>query len=414
MSSNDKQRRSPNARLQDCIVLDPGRHDDVEAVAKPGRGRGTSRASTSRAINRLKGEGLVQKIEGRWSLTEEGTAEEVRLRRRLPERSKQAKREIDRIARLQKDYEGLVPDFSALAPDLSALAPDLTALAPDLAALAPDFSALATSLFRMEDYQVRPFFEAVNLVDSIGVGSPSISSSLETISESVRTNLTDHMKSIAESSIADSLTSAKVESLSGMLNLLNAKLGEGGFASLQVRAVEDLFRRIPSSTIPSDPFKALMPQVDLATGTMVRQILEQADLGALLGRHDASPETSASPKGGPSASLDDAPSASPEDGPSALLGDAPSSHSGEAVGSSELPAQDPDEIAFGRDWDDLSEVMKLRIVAAATFIILHVALSAAQDQKDDSAFVKDLIIALGGTGAVVATCKQLELIKEED
>ena len=49
-----------------------------------------------------------------------------------------------------------------------------------------------------------------------------------------------------------------------------------------------------------------------------------------------------------------------------------------------------------------------------TFIILHLALTAAQKQPDDSEYVNDLIQAGVSTAAVVAVCKQVEMFKDDE
>lgn len=453
MSRDERHQRPLQARLQDRVILYLARHE-VETVTELSRVLESPRSSTSRATNRLKAEGLVVKVEGKWGLTEEGRAEEERLRRRLPERTKNAKKKIDRIARLERDFEraarlqedferavgssalrgvsevptGLenigdiakVPlvDTSSLMPDLSSLTPDLSGLSPNLSGLSgitsdvsglsglasdfsslsdysPDLSALTNPPLLM-DYQVRPFFEAVRLVDSVGVGNPILSSSLESISESVRTNWTDYMASIANVSVDNGLASARVEPLSETLTYLNSKLGEGAFASIQVRAVEDLLNRVPTSNVAPDAFESFMPHMELASSTAVRQILEQADFGTLLKKYGIPPE-------GFVHSEDD-PTVSPGHDYAALRN--------EGAGASERYDR-LHVITPGRDWNDLPEAMKLRVVAAVTFIILHVAFLAAQDQQDSSEYVKDLVQALGGTAATVAICKTVEVFNDK-
>jgi hypothetical protein len=55
-------------------------------------------------------------------------------------------------------------------------------------------------------------------------------------------------------------------------------------------------------------------------------------------------------------------------------------------------------------WDELPESVKLTYVAVITFIILHLALIAAQKEPDDSQYVVDLVHAAAGTAAVVTVC----------
>ena len=166
-----------------------------------------------------------------------------------------------------------------------------------------------------------------------------------------------------------------------------------------MRAVEDLLKRIPSSVTFSDVFKDFTSQVKFASGGMVRQTLEQADASALLNEDVVSAAATDT--------LTDDPSASFEDAASAL--------SKERAGSSELSAEiNRRETLPAQTWDELSEVVKLRIVAVATFIVLYAAIMAAQDQGDSSEYVKDLGIALGATAAVVAICDKLELFKKEE
>jgi hypothetical protein len=147
-----------------------------------------------------------------------------------------------------------------------------------------------------------------------------------------------------------------------------------------VRAVEDLLKQIPSSGISPNTLDAFASQVDLASGPMVRHILEQADVRTLLDEEVAEPDTE-----------------------SGTLGE---------TSTSPLDATDS-TLQFHR-WEELSERAKLRYVAAITFIILHLALNAAQKQPDNSEYVKDLIRAGEGTALVVAICKQLEWFKEDE
>ncbi|MDQ3913601.1 MAG: hypothetical protein M3305_17885 [Actinomycetota bacterium] len=131
------------------------------------------------------------------------------------------------------------------------------------------------------DYQIRPFFESLRLVDSVGVANPVIASSLEAVRKSVKDNRAAYMESISKT-VAGSLTPTTLEFLSSTLDLINRKLGHSGFASVQVRAVEDLLNRIPSSAISYDVVKAFASQMDIASGAMVRHILERAEAGDLL------------------------------------------------------------------------------------------------------------------------------------
>src|SRR5215218_9984274 len=108
MSSKGQRSRSPNARLQDRILLYLGHHDDVQTVVGLARSLESPRSSTSRAINRVKTDGLVQKVDSRWALTDEGRAEETRLRSRLRERSERANMEIERIVKRQEEWNRTV------------------------------------------------------------------------------------------------------------------------------------------------------------------------------------------------------------------------------------------------------------------------------------------------------------------
>jgi Mn-dependent DtxR family transcriptional regulator len=415
MSSKGKHQRSPNARLQDRIILYLGRHDDVDTVAGLSRALGSYRSSTSRAINRLKTEGLVQKAEGRWILTNEGRKEEATLRQQLRERSNRANKEIERILRLQKEWERTIGSrairqvdwasrFMPKIPTVEIPNINTSPVPPALANLNSIIERqvalpkIAASIPFQVDYQLRPFFETLRLVDSVGVGNPAISSSLKAISESVQANKFAYMESISKT-VASSFTPTNLNSLSTTLDIINRKLGEREFASVQVRAVEDLLKRIPSSVTFSDVFKDFTSQVKFASGGMVRQTLEQADASALLNEDVVSAAATDT--------LTDDPSASFEDAASAL--------SKERAGSSELSAEiNRRETLPAQTWDELSEVVKLRIVAVATFIVLYAAIMAAQDQGDSSEYVKDLGIALGATAAVVAICDKLELFKKEE
>jgi hypothetical protein len=248
------------------------------------------------------------------------------------------------------------------------------------------------------NYQVRPFFETLRLVDSVGVGNPAISSSLKAISESVQANQFAYMESISKT-VASSFTPTTLNSLSTTLDIINRKLGEREFASVQVRAVENLLKHIPSSVTVSDVFKDFTSRVKFASGSTVRQTLEQADASALLNEDFLSAAATDTLTDEPSASFENAASA----------------HLKERAGSSELSAEiHPRETLAAQTWDELSEVVKLRVVAVATFIVLYAAIMAAQDQGDSSEYVKDLGIALGATAAVVAICDKLELFKREE
>ena len=94
MSSKGKHQRSPNARLQDRIILYLGRHDDVDTVAGLSRALGSYRSSTSRAINRRKPKGWCRRprVGG---FTNEGSKEEATLRQQLRERSNRAKKRLN-------------------------------------------------------------------------------------------------------------------------------------------------------------------------------------------------------------------------------------------------------------------------------------------------------------------------------
>src|SRR5215218_7510093 len=120
MSSKGQRSRSPNARLQDRILLYLGHHDDVQTVVGLARSLESPRSSTSRAINRVKTDGLVQKVDSRWALTDEGRAEETRLRSRLRERSERANMEIERIVKRQEEWDRTVA-FSGIEGINSAL-----------------------------------------------------------------------------------------------------------------------------------------------------------------------------------------------------------------------------------------------------------------------------------------------------
>jgi len=337
----------------------------------------------------------VQKVEGRWILTDEGRVEEARLRSRLWERSRRANKEIERIVRLQKEWDRTVgsravrqvdralrsmpkiPTINIPNVDISPM-PSVLENLNSIVETQGALPEIAASLPLQVDYQLRPFFETLRLVDSLGVGNPAISSTLEAVRESVQANQAAHMESISKA-IASGLTSATLDALSNTLDLIHSKLGESVFASVQVRAVEDCLKRIPSSAIPPDVFKALTAQVDFASAAKVRRILEQADAVFLFDKDAAF-------MGAASDTLEDMASASLDDARSASL---------------------------RQNWDELPEAVKLRFVVVATFIILYVALAAAQAQPDNSEYVKDLIHAIEGTAAVVAICKELELFNEE-
>lgn len=436
MSNEGQNRRSPNARLQDRIILYLGQHNNVETVTGLSRALGSPRSSTSRAINRLKSEGLVRKVEGRWILTDEGMAEAARLRPRVQERSKRAYKELERIERLQREWERtmgspaiqkamkaqpsikqvmegqtalqtVVKGESAIQKELEGRAaiqrameaqPTIQRLAEAQAAIQgmEEIQTAAEGVVRVQsiaqetlrnwqpsplqmEFQMRPFFEALRLVDSVGVGNQSIAYSLQAVSDAVRANWPNYMQSVSKTVQAGGLTSDTLKGLSSTLDLINTKLGESVFASVQVRAVEDLLKRFRSPVINPDALEAFTSQVDFASGTVVREILKQADPADLLDGDVVSTEVA-------SDTLTDELPASLDDAPSALR---------------------------WQNWNELPEVVKLRIVAAATFIILHVALLVAQEQPDDHKYVTDLLHALGGTALVVTICKQLELFQDE-
>ncbi len=475
MSGKEEVRRSPQARLQDRIILHVANVDDVKTVAGLSRDLGSSRSSTSRAINRLKADGLVLKAERKWSLTEAGEAEEVRLRHRLSQRSFRVEKEIDRIAKFRRDYERTIgsaaiqhissamrslptippgfgnmgeimkaqsfvpkeaymtPEVSGfkaamgnLSPDVSGLraavgnfSPDVSGLRAVVGNLSPDVSGLKAAVGNMTpspvqlSFQVRPFFEAMRLVDSVGVANSAISSSLGAISEAVLADKSAVMDSISKVAATDSLRPAKVQSLTNTLDLLNTKLGENALASIQVRAVEDLYKRITLPIVPSETLQSLTSHVALASGDTVRQILEQADFGAFMKKYGLSSGASVDGGSVPSASLEDGLTASLGDGQSAALTDDSSVSSPEGVGSPKLLPDEIDMMVLTRNWEDLSEAVKLRYVAVATFIVLHIAFLAAQEDPDKYVYVRDLALALGGMAGVVTTCKQLEIFKEE-
>lgn len=432
MGDDKQSSRSPNARLQDRIILYLGRHDEVRTVTGLSQELRSPRTSTSRAINRLKREGLVQKIDSTWSLTEEGRAEETQLREQLFERSRRANREINRILRLQKDLErtmgistlkqvnstmrslskmpripsGLENVVSNLAqsqaniPKIPPILPKTLPITSNVSNIQKAMGTFGSSPFRIQQ-KLRPFSQAMRLVDSVGVGSPAISSSLKAISDSVRVNQSAYLKAISQAAPPGNLTSNKVESLYGTLNLINKKLGDGAFGSVQVRAVEDLLKRIPFSPIIStNAIENMLPHVELASGKMVRQILEQADVENLL-------QALSSPSSSSTISY------SVEDDPPTASEDTVSTTSGTGSSPSGYPVEDLGENYSAQTWEELPEAVKLRFVAVATFIILHVALLAVQDQPDGSRYMKDLVLALTGTAAVVAICKQIELFEEE-
>ena len=178
---------------------------------------------------------------------------------------------------------------------------------------------------------------------------------------------------------ASNVAPKELEALSSTLNLISRKLGESGFASVQVRAVEDLLKRLPTSGISSDAFKAFASQMELASSPAVRNILENADFSAIFDSK----------------------------GPSAATA------SGAAADGSPITPGNADSAYLWQGWNDLSEVEKLRIVAVVTFIVLHLALAAAQANTTDHEYLADLIRAAEGTVAVVRLSKVLELFTEE-
>jgi Mn-dependent DtxR family transcriptional regulator len=453
VSGTKGERRSPQARLQDRIILHLACVDDVETVAGLSRTLGSSRSSTSRAINRLKTAGLVLKAEGRWSLTKAGEAEEVRLRSQLSQRSRRVEKDIDRIAKFHRDYErtmgsatlrqinsmmkslprvppgfgnvgeifkaqAFLPRKAYIAPEVSAFKAAMGNLNPDVSAfrtavenMSPNVSAFKTAVGSLSSppvqlsYRMQPFFESMRLVNSVGVTNPTISSSLKAISESVLADKSAVMHSIQKIAATDSLGPATVRSLTGTLDLLNTKLSESVLASIQVRAVEDLYKRTTSPIIPSETLQSLTSHIALASGGMVRQTLEQADFGTLLKKYSLPPEVLVDPE------YDG--SSSPEDGQTASSGHNAGALRDQGVGASELP-EHWQWSTPAQSWDELPEAIKLRVVAAATFIILHIAFLAAQDQQKSAAYVEDLVKALGGTAATVAICKQVEAFKDEE
>jgi len=238
----------------------------------------------------------------------------------------------------------------------------------------------ARSLILQADAQVRPFLETMRLVDSVGVGNPDISSALKTVSTSLQTNQAAYAESISKAAAeVSNLAPTTLESLSDTLNLVTTKLGRAH--SPRSKCVQ--WRTSSSRSlrqVSPNTLDAFASQVDLASGPMVRHILEQADVRTLLDEEVAEPDTE-----------------------SGTLGE---------TSTSPLDATDS-TLQFHR-WEELSERAKLRYVAAITFIILHLALNAAQKQPDNSEYVKDLIRAGEGTALVVAICKQLEWFKEDE
>jgi len=80
---------------------------------------------------------------------------------------------------------------------------------------------------------------------------------------------------------------------------------------------------------------------------------------------------------------------------------------------STLPSDARSEL-FYYTWNELSEQVKLRYVAVATFLILHVCLLAAQHQPNDYEYVMGRIHALEGAVAAVVLCQALGLFKNEE
>jgi DNA-binding MarR family transcriptional regulator len=447
MGSQGQRGRSPNARLQDRILLYLGHHDDVETVVGLARSLESPRSSTSRAINRLRTDGLVQKVEGTWVLTDEGRAEETRLHSRLRKRSEKDNMEIERIVKRQEEWdrtiafsgiEGVnsalesinrptresvisvakelakaasismtpateelakaarvsmtpavqelakaagVPIASATAESLSSLRSPVTSAVESLAKTA--MTPVSSAVVRL-NYQVRPFAETMRLVNSVGIGNPATATAIKSLSESVLANQSSYMESVSKAVSANSFAPTRLEALFDNLNLINRRIGETAFASIQVRAVEDFMQRISSTAIRSDAFKAFEAQMDLAAGAEVRQVLEQADVDDLL---DEVPVEDVNTKRQASDTPEDTLSALPNDTRSEL---------------------------FYKTWDELSEQMRLRYVAVATFLILHVAFLAAQHQPTSYEYLMGRIHALEGTLAAVGLCHVLGLFKDEE
>ena len=250
--------RSPNARLQDRILLYLGDHEDVDTVSELSRILESPRSSTIRAINQLKRDGLVHRVESRWSLTSEGRKEEATLRPRIRNRSERANKEIRRLERLQREWDRTVGSRAVPQPmkdqtfirDAMRSREAISSRSAIEEAMQAQFNIRqamdgqavmrevmnaesvlreaqeARSLILQADAQVRPFLETMRLVDSVGVGNPDISSALKTISTSLQTNQAAYAESISKAAAeVSNLAPTTLESLSDTLNLVTTKLG---------------------------------------------------------------------------------------------------------------------------------------------------------------------------------------------
>lgn len=115
----EHSQRSPNARLQDEILLFLVAEHKVDTVAELARNLGAPRPSVSRAINSLASGGFVSKESGGWTLTETGEEEARQLRER---RSDQLERyEMRPVLEALNSFADAAKDLERISEQLQLL-----------------------------------------------------------------------------------------------------------------------------------------------------------------------------------------------------------------------------------------------------------------------------------------------------